>query len=268
MQNPEVVHSIKRAFDEPSWGASRSQVMAQSLLVDSDAPFFPPSPSIVSLTTRSSPSAASRASALSTRDHEAHYPGRKSNNNVPVEKIGSSSMSMASTSFENLDYLWPQTEDMQVNDVVSANNTVEKSRTPYFPTALRPQPQDEKKLPFSATSLMSKTRVQEVKYPSISQSFEEQRPHGGHASLGYSGNPVRGGGGGEFSHSQMLNTADFRQSMGMKLPVQDEKGQIGGATTKIVAEKPKVCMHVCMNACLKVSNFTSKHGCYITIRLV
>jgi hypothetical protein len=45
-QNLEVVHNIKMVFDEPSWGTNRSQVMAQSLLMDSDATFFPHSPTV------------------------------------------------------------------------------------------------------------------------------------------------------------------------------------------------------------------------------
>lgn len=211
------------AFDEPSWGASRSQVMAQSLLVDSDATFFPPSPSIASLNTpsalRSNPSAGRLG-----KDHEARY--NKGRNNASVEKMGSSSM--ASTSFNNLDYLWSQSEDMQVNDVVSVN-TIEKdqSRT-YYPGA-KPLSQ-EQKLPFSATSLVSKTRASEAKYPSVDRlSYEEQRPSHGQPPYTYSPSPVRG---------EILHTSDFRQSMGMKLPVHEEKVRVTGASTKVVAEKP------------------------------
>lgn len=219
-ENQEVVHNIKMVFDEPSWGASRSQVMAQSLLMDSDATFFPPSPSIVSLNTtsalRSSPSIASRASALG-KDQELHFTGR----NVAGEKMGSS---MASTSFDNpLDYLWSQSEEMQFNDVVSVN-TVEKdqghSRT-YCPVAR--QPSQEEKVSFSPPSLVSKTRMPEANHSSIPQSVNrpsyEQRP------------PVLP------SFSQALHAPDFRQSLGMKAPVQEEKVRVGGIVSKPMAEK-------------------------------
>lgn len=239
-QNLEVVHNIKMVFDEPSWGANRSQVMAQSLLMDSDATFFPPSPTVMSLGTTSaltsSPSVASRGSGLG-KDN-AHYRGR----NVSVEKIGSS---IASTSFDNLDYLWSQSEDMQFNDVVSAD-TVEKDQgqSRMFHPLARP-PVQEEKLPFSATSsLLSRTRVPEVK-PSIPQSidklsFDEQRPSSlakAHPSYAYPQRTVAG------ELSQVLtNSPDFRQSMRLDLPVQEKKGQISGiatGTTKPVTEKAK-----------------------------
>lgn len=243
-QNLEVVHNIKMVFDEPSWGANRSQVMAQSLLMDSDATWTLPSPSVISLATTSaltsSPSVASRASGLG-KDNEAHYRGR----NVPVEKMGSS---MASTSFDNLDYLCSQSEDMQFNDAVSVD-TVEKDQGQshiYHPLA-RP-PVQEEKLPFSATSLLSRSRAPEMKHPSVSQSadrlsFEEQRPSSSlpyvkvQPSYTYPQKVVAG------ELSQVLNTPDLRiQSMGMKLPVQEENVYIPGipgGATKPVPEKPK-----------------------------
>lgn len=243
-QNLEVIHNIKMVFDEPSWGANRSQVMAQSLLMDSDATFFPPSPSVMSLAATSaltsSPSVASRGSGLG-KDNEAHYRGR----NVSVEKIGSS---IASTSFDNLDYLWSQSEDMQFNDVVSVD-TVEKDQGQsrmYHPIA-RPSVQEEK-LPFSATSsLLSRTRASEVKQPSIPQSidrlsFDEQRPSSlahakAHPSYSYPQKTVAG------ELSQVFTSApDFRQSMGMKLPAQEEKVHFSGISTgatKPAAEKAK-----------------------------
>ncbi|KAG0617926.1 hypothetical protein M758_4G025100 [Ceratodon purpureus] len=225
-QNSEVVHNIKVVFDEPTWGANRSQVMAQSLLMDSDAAFFPPSPSIVSLNTssalRSSPGVARRASGLG-RDHEAQYTGR----NVSTEKMGSS---MASTSFDNrghsLDHLWSQPVDTQFNDVVSVN-TVEKDQghsRMCYPVA-RPPSQNEK-LSFSLPSLVSKTRVPEVKNSSIPLSVDrlssEQKP----TVLP--------------SLSQALNAPDFRQSMGTKVLVQEDKvrvGGISGGVTKPGGEK-------------------------------
>ncbi|KAG0628675.1 hypothetical protein M758_1G045000 [Ceratodon purpureus] len=243
-QNLEVVHNIKMVFDEPSWGANRSQVMAQSLLMDSDATFFPPSPTVMSLAATSpltsSPSVASRGSGLG-KDNESHFRGR----NVPVEKIGSS---MPSTSFDNLEYLWSQSEDMQFNDVVSVD-TVEKDQGQsrmYHPIARAPV--QEEKLPFSATSsLISRTRVSESKQPSVPQSidrlsFDEQRPSSlpqakTHPSYSYPQKTVAG------ELSQVLtNAPDFRQSMGMKLPGQGEKVYFPGISTgatKPVAEKAK-----------------------------
>ena len=231
-------------FDEPSWGANRSQVMAQSLLLDSDETFFPPSPSVISLATTSaltsSPSVASRGSGLG-KDNETHYRGR----NVSVEMIGSS---IASTSFDNLDYLWSQSEEVQFNDVVSVD-TVEKDQgqSRMYHSIARP-PAQEEKLPFSATSsLLSRTRVPEVKHPIIPQSidrlsFDEQRPSSlphakVHPSYTYPQKTVAG------ELSQVLaSTPDFRQSMGMKLPVQEEKVHVSGITTgltKPVVEKAK-----------------------------
>lgn len=218
--------------------------MAQSLLMDSDATFFPRSPSVLSLVATSaltsSPSVASRGSGLG-KGNEAHFRGR----NVSVEKIGSS---MASTSFDNLDYLWSQSEDMQFNDVVSVD-TVEKDQGQSrmcHPVA-RP-PVQEEKLPFSATSSpLSRTRALEVKQPSIPQrvdnlSFEEQRPSSlpqakAHTSYSYPPKTVAG----ELSQV-FTNAPDFRQSMRMKLPVQEEKVHFSGISTgatKPVAEKAK-----------------------------
>lgn len=231
-------------FDEPTWGANRSQVMAQSLLMDSDATFFPLSPSAMSLPTTSaltsSPSVGSRGSGFG-KDNQAHYRGR----NVPVEKIGSS---MAGTSFDNLDYLWSPSEDMQFNDVVSVD-TVEKDQGQsfmYHPIA-RP-PVQEEKLPSSATSsLLSRPRASEGNHPSNPQSvdrlsFDDQRPSSlphaeVHPSYAYPQKTIAG------ELSQVLaNTPDFRQSVGMKRPVQEEKVHISGPTTgatKPVAEKAK-----------------------------
>jgi len=242
-QNLEVVHNIKMVFDEPSWGANRSQVMAQTLLMDNDATWTLPSPSVISLGTpsalTSSPSVASRGSGLG-KDNDAHYGGR----NISVEKMGSS---MASTTFDNLDYLWSQSEDMQVNDAVSVD-TVEKDQGQsrmYHPLA-RPPIQDDK-LPFSATSLLSRSRAPEVKHPSADKlSFEEQRP----SSLPYVkvypsyAYPQKAAAG---ELSQVLNSPDLRQSMGMKLPVQEENLHIPGipgGATKPVAEKTRPAVHV------------------------
>ncbi|XP_073388741.1 transcription factor MYC2 isoform X2 [Physcomitrium patens] len=241
-QNMDVVHHIKMVFDEPFWGANRSQVMAQSLLMDSDATFFPPSPSIMSMGTTSafasSPSVASRGSTLG-KDHESHYRGR----NVSVEKIGSS---MASTSFDTLDYMWQQSDEMQFNDGVSVGTTEKdqgQSRL-YYPV-LGP-PVLVEKLPFSATSLISRTRAAEVKHSSMLQNVEklaseDQKPSSlPHIKVHTTHSYPEKTGAGELS--QVLSTPDLRQSIEMKLPAQVETRRapgITGGATKPVAEKAK-----------------------------
>lgn len=224
-----MVQNIKMVFDEPSWGASRSQDMARTLLMDNDNTWT--LPSVMSLGTTSartsSPSVASRGSGLG-KDNEAHYRGR----NVS-EKMGSS---MASTSFDNLDYLWSQSEEMQFNDAVSVD-TVEKDHGQsrmYHPLA-RP-PIQEEKLPFSASSLISRSRAPEVKHSSIPDrlSFEEQRPPSlPYVKMNHSCTFPQKTVAGELN--QVMNTPDLRQTMGMKLPGQEESVPF----SKHVAEKAK-----------------------------
>lgn len=188
----------------------------------------------------SNPNVASRGLGLGT-DHEAHFLGR----NVSVDKMGSS---MASTSFDNLEFMWPPSgSDMHLNDVVSVE-TVEKDQGQsglYYPLG-RPTIQEEKHLT-SATSLLSRTRVSEAKQTNILQdvtrpTFEEQRP----SSLAYGKlqsihtYPQKSGIG---EVSQVSNAQEPRHAMGLKLPEQEEKVHIlgvnGRGDTKLVAEKPR-----------------------------
>jgi transcription factor MYC2 len=245
-QNWEVVQKIKNAFEEPPplWGSTRFETMPHSLLLDSEATFLPPTPSIMSLATtsalNSNSNVASRGLGLGT-DHEAHFSGR----NVSVDKMGSS---MASTSFDNLEFMWtPSGSDMHLNDVVSVE-TVEKDQgqSGLYYSLGRPTIQEEKHLT-SATSLLSRTRVPEGKQTNILQdvtrpTFEEQRsPSLAYGKLQSIHTYPQKSGIGEVS--QVSNAQEPRHVMRLKLPEQEEKvhvlGTNGGGDTKLVAEKPR-----------------------------